>query len=160
MLNKEKLNSYDKDKELQNKIKKLAREHLGQTIISPQDILEKKWNKKTSDIIGNLDRPEYLADKYGITKNHIQECYQVMKDGLADNPNVRANITELVTMVRKYLEEGIGCKITKEEMTPVAKVLAELIISLLVQKNMWWARQDYEKEKIIIYYFTNNLCQC
>ena len=128
--------SDNKDKELQNKIKKMVWEYLGQTIITPQDIVAKKWDKKTSDIIGNLDRPEYLADKYGITKIHIQECYQVMKDSLANNPNVQTQIVELVTMVRKYLEERAGCKITKEEMEPVAKALAELTISLLVQKNM------------------------
>jgi len=148
MLNKEKLNSYNnKDEELGNKIKKLVWKHLGQTIITSEDILAEKWDKKTSDIIGNLDRPEYLANKYGITKNHIQECFQVMKDSLANNPNVRANITELVTMVRKYLEEGAGCKLTKEELRPVVKTLAELTISLLIEKNMWWARQDYEKQK-------------
>ena len=49
-------------------------------------------------------------------------------------------------MVRKYLEGGVGRKITNQEMRPVLKVLAELTINLLVQKNMRWARQDYEKE--------------
>ena len=78
-----------KDEELSNKIKELVWKHLGQTILSHQDILDKKWDKKTSDIIGNLDRPKYLADKYRITENHIRECYQVIKDGLGSNAYVK-----------------------------------------------------------------------
>jgi hypothetical protein len=27
------------------------------------------------------------------------------------------------------------------------KAIAELTLSLLVHKNMWWARQDYEKKE-------------
>ena len=135
------------NKEERDKIKKIVWEHLKQTILTPKDILEGKWDKKTCDIIGNLDNPKYLAEKYKITENHVKECIEVIKDNLSHNPNVQNRIAEMVGMVRNYLEEGLGYQITKAELRPVAKAIAELTISLLVQKNMWWARQDYEKQK-------------
>jgi hypothetical protein len=42
----------------------------------------------------------------------------------------------MIAMVRNYLEEGLGYQITKEELRPVVKAIAELTLSLLVHKNM------------------------
>jgi len=134
------------NKEERDKIKKLVWEHLKQTILTPKDILAEKRDKKTSDIIGNLDNPKYLAEKYKITENHVQECIEVIKDNLSHNPNVQNRIAEMIAMVRNYLEEGLGYQLTKAELRPVVKAIAELTISLLVEKNMWWARKDYEKQ--------------
>ena len=50
-----------------------------------EEILESKWDKKTSDIIGNLDCPKYLAEKYKITENHVKECIQIINSILKEN---------------------------------------------------------------------------
>jgi phosphomannomutase len=124
------------NKEERDKIKKLVWKHLKQTILTHEEILAEKRDKKTRDIIGNLDNSKYLAEKYKITENHVKECIEVIKDNLTHNPNVQNRIVEMVEMVRKHLEEGVGCQLTKEESRPVVKVIAELTLSLLVQKNM------------------------
>jgi hypothetical protein len=124
----------NKDKELQKKMKELVRDHFQQQISFPQEFPD---NKMTNDIIANLDRPKYLVNKYNITEQQIQFCYQAIIDGLTANPNVQARISKMVTMVRNYLEEGVGCQITEEEILPVMKSITLLTIHLLVQKNMW-----------------------
>ncbi|MCE8163706.1 MAG: hypothetical protein I3274_05860 [Candidatus Moeniiplasma glomeromycotorum] len=132
------------DEKLKNEFKKVVWNFFLQKLSIRQD---DPYDQTTNDIIGNLDRLEYLTDKYGITEKQIQECYQALADNLASNPNVIRQVAEMVAIVRSYLAEGIGRQITNEEITPVTEVIGKLTITLLIEKNMWWARQDYEKQE-------------
>src|SRR5438874_13707058 len=107
--------SDNKNEELRNKIRKLAWEHLGKKISFPQEL---SWEDGVINyIIGNLDRSEYLIEKfgkYGITEEIIQKCYQAIANELMANPNVTVQVAELVSIVQNYLMERVGRPITNE----------------------------------------------
>ncbi|CAG8753223.1 12435_t:CDS:2, partial [Ambispora leptoticha] len=94
------------------------------------------YDKTTNDILSNLDCPDYLVEKYNLTPEQIQECYQALADNLANNPNVIRQVAEMVARLRSHLAEGIGRPITNEEIKPVTEAISKLTITLLIEKNI------------------------
>lgn len=134
----------NRDEKLINQFKQLVWNLFLQKISIRQNV---PYDKTTNDIIGNLNHPEYLAEKYNITPEQIQECYQALADNLANNSNVRKQIAAMVAIVRSHLAESIGRKITNEEIKPVTETISKLTITLLIEKNIEWIREDYEEQE-------------